>query len=450
MSLHLRDVTEADLPAVLSLRSRSFGPLETGGDTWWERVAAETLGGRWLAVDDDGDLLGAGRVRPYEQAWGGRHLRMGGVAGVYVEPSARGQGVATTLTRGLITRMGELGDVVSCLFPSTVTLYRRSGYEVGGVQQRTTYAGPALRALGTSVATHSHPHDRPESTTPPTNRESTSSPPIQETAPPPINRENTSSSPIHGGSPLTDRESSSSVRPRRARPGDAEAIHRMMRDDEQRHARSGPMPRSVEQLRCMIERDELITYLLDDGLVIYDLATDALTVEHLVAGSPETAAALWGLVGSGSSAVPTVHTYLDPRDPVTLVLGDLPSEEVRQVPWMARVIDLRAAFEARGFSPLTRADADLHVDDPEAPRNSGLWRLSVAGGSGSATQTDLAPSDAGLLGPARVGARGLSALWCGWSTSRLRQAGLLVGGSPDDDAALDGIFAATPYLTEYF
>ncbi len=122
MSLHLRDVTEADLPEVLSLRNRAFGPLTTGdGGTWWERVAAETLGGRWLAVaDESGALVGAGRIRPYEQAWGGQLLRMGGVAGVYVEPSARGQGVATALTRGLITRMGELGDVVSCLFPTTV------------------------------------------------------------------------------------------------------------------------------------------------------------------------------------------------------------------------------------------------------------------------------------------------------------------------------------------
>ncbi len=53
-------------------------------------------------------------------------------------------------------------------------------------------------------------------------------------------------------------------------------------------------------------------------------------------------------------------------------------------------------------------------------------------------------------GPAHVGARGLAALWCGWSTSRLRQAALLTGGSPDGDAALDLVFAATPYLTEYF
>ena len=116
---------------------------------WWHRVSAETLGGRMIAVVDESDtVLGAGRIRPYEQAWGGRHLRMGGVAGVYVEPSARGRGVATTLTRALIARMGELGDVVSCLFPTTATLYRRSGYEIGGVQTRMTYAAHLLRDLG--------------------------------------------------------------------------------------------------------------------------------------------------------------------------------------------------------------------------------------------------------------------------------------------------------------
>src|SRR6478736_8699657 len=149
--LRTRDVVDADLPAVLAIRNRSFGPLGTGGDGWWQRVSAETLGGRMIAVvDDSGTVLGAGRIRPYEQAWGGRHLRMGGVAGVYVEPSARGRGVATTLTRALITRMGELGDVVSCLFPTTATLYRRSGYEIGGVQTRMTYAAHHVRDLGPS------------------------------------------------------------------------------------------------------------------------------------------------------------------------------------------------------------------------------------------------------------------------------------------------------------
>ncbi|WP_404391122.1 enhanced intracellular survival protein Eis [Humibacillus xanthopallidus] len=431
MSLNLRDVTEADLPEVLSLRSRAFGPLTTGDSgTWWERVAAETLGGRWLGVaDESGALVGAGRIRPYEQAWGGRHLRMGGVAGVYVEPSARGRGVATALTRGLITRMGELGDVVSCLFPTTVSLYRRSGFEVGGVQQRTTYAGPTLRDLGSLTSRRGAPS--PATSTP-------------AAAP--------------AGAPAAAAETSG--RPRRAQPADADVIHRMLRDDAERHIRSGPMPPTVDQLRGMIERDELITYVTSDGVVIYDLASEAVTVEHLVATTPEAAARLWGLVGSGSAAVPTVHTYLDPRDPLTLMLGGLPAEDVRQVPWMARVIDLSAAFAGRGFPPLARTEVEVVVDDPEAPRNTGRWLLSVENGSGSATQVaaspDLGAAAAGSVdsapagGPAHVGARGLAALWCGWSTSRLRQAGLLTGGSPDDDAALDTIFAATPYLTEYF
>ena len=428
MSLHLRDVTEADLPEVLSLRNRAFGRLTGDGGTWWERVAAETLGGRWLAVADEGGaLVGAGRIRPYEQAWGGQLLRMGGVAGVYVEPSARGQGVATALTRGLISRMGELGDVVSCLFPTTVGLYRGSGYEVGGLQQRTTYAGSTLRELGSLASRPGAPSPSATAAISPSGTSASSAPSV-----------------------------STPRRPRRARPDDAEDIRRMVRDDAARHRRSGPMPPSIEQLRGMIERDELITYVVPGGVVIYDLASDAVTVEHLVAATPEAVWTLWGLVGSGSSAVPTVHAHLDPRDPLTLVLGGLPAEEVRQVPWMARVIDLAAALAGRGFAPPVRAEVDLVVDDPEAPRNTGRWRLSVAAGTGAGALVEPAPATSssvpanGSIGLAQVGARGLAALWCGWSTSRLRQAGLLSGGSPDDDAALDAIFAASPYLTEYF
>src|SRR5690349_15808920 len=202
--LRTRDVVESDLPAVLAIRARSFGPLGIGGDAWWQRVSAETLGGRMIAVVDESDtVLGAGRIRPYEQAWGGRHLRMGGVAGVYVEPSARGAGVATTLTRALITRMGELGDVVSCLFPTTATLYRRSGYEIGGAQTRTTYAGHLLRELGSAAARQGSGNGR------------------------------------------------SDLRP--ATPGDAELMEDLAREAQVRHGASGPMVPIAETFRGMLE-----------------------------------------------------------------------------------------------------------------------------------------------------------------------------------------------------
>ncbi len=414
--LRTRDVVDADLPAVLAIRNRSFGPLGTGGDAWWQRVSAETLGGRMIAVVDESDtVLGAGRIRPYEQAWGGRHLRMGGVAGVYVEPSARGRGVATTLTRALITRMGELGDVLSCLFPTTATLYRRSGYELGGVQTRTTYAAHHLRDLGSS---------------------------------------------------RTGRGSSHGLRP--AMPADAERMHELARAASARHGASGPMVRPVTAYTGMLERGELIAYVVDGGFVVYDLSEEAVTVEELVATTPDAAATLWGVVGSGSSATPTVHTYLDPRDPVALVLGGLPTTQVQQAPWMARVVDLEAAFERRGFGAHSSLEVALLVDDLEAPANAGLWTLTVSGGQGTATRTAGAPvrgdgdtpvadgitsnerADGAAEEALRVGARGLAALWCGWSVSRLRQAGLASGGSPDADAALDTVFTCAPFITEYF
>ncbi|WP_323097496.1 enhanced intracellular survival protein Eis [Intrasporangium sp. YIM S08009] len=407
--LRTRDAMHDDLPAILRIRSRSFGPLGSGGADWWDRVAAETLGGRMVVVTDDaGTVVGSGRIRPFEQAWGGRHLQMGGVAGVYVEPSARGRGVATTLTRALVTRMGELGDVVSCLFPTAPTLYRRSGYEIGGVQSRTTFPSHLVRALGSAA-------------------------------------------------------DGRRVRP--ATPEDADALTALTRTAQARHAQSGPMVPRAEVFRRMLEQGELITYVAGHdagsgeptGFVVYDLSGEAATVEHLVAADPATAAALWGVVGSGSSAVPTVHTYLDPRDPVLLSLAGLPEAQVAQVPWMARVIDLAAAFARRGFAPHTTTTVELDVTDTDAPTNAGRWRLTVDGGSGTATRVAEGPADtsgadasgADASVPA-VDARGLAALWCGWTASRLRLAGLLRGGSPDTDAALDAVFASTPYITEYF
>lgn len=424
--LRTRDVTESDLPAILAIRNRSFGPLGIGGQDWWRRVADETLGGRMLAVvDGDDTILGAGRARPFEQAWGGGHLRMGGVAGVYVEPSARGRGVASLLGRALITRMAELGDVVSCLFPTTATLYRGVGYEIGGVQSRVTYAAHDLRHLRTV-----------------------------------------------GGGP----------RPRPAGPADAERLHALARSAQERHRQSGPMVPSVAALRHALQKDDLIHYLVDDGFVTYSLSEEALTVEHLVAGSPESAAALWAVVGSGSSATPIVRTYMDPRDPVRLLVGGLPELEVSEHVWMARVIDLAAAMAGRGFSSHVTASARITVSDHDCPGCDGTWQIDVSSGRGAATRTSSTttgvghggaavsagiPSDRGEAGgrgaagaspaaygtdgePVRMGSRGLAGLWCGWTMSRLRQAGLVEGGSVEDDAALDAVFACSPYITEYF
>jgi len=52
--------------------------------------------------------------------------------------------------------------------------------------------------------------------------------------------------------------------------------------------------------------------------------------------------------------------------------------------------------------------------------------------------------------PLALGARGLAALYAGTPVATLRRAGLADGGSQDADAALDGAFAATPFMLDGF
>ncbi|HET8595595.1 MAG TPA: GNAT family N-acetyltransferase [Intrasporangium sp.] len=400
--LRVRDVTEDDLPAILRIRSRSFGPLGEGGERWWRRVADETLGGRMLAVVDASDtVLAAGRARPFEQVWGGRHQPMGGVAGVYVDPVARGRGVASLLMRGLLDRMASLGDAVSCLFATAPGLYRGVGYEFGGPLPRFTYAAHDLRAL---------------------------------------------------------RSLSGGLRPRPALPDDAELLHSVMRSDQERNRLSGPRLPGADTWRVELGDEETIAYVLDGraggpmGFVSYALADETLKVDTLVAETPEAAASLWWVVGSGSSAAATVQAHLDPRDPVALLAGAEAKHTVEQHLWMLRVIDLPGAVAARGFSPALEASVRLQVEDTDLPVNSGTWRLTVSSGVATAALVEeRAPVEEPRTGlPATMGPRGLAALWCGWPVSRLRQAGLVRGGSPEEDRALDAVFAGAPYMTEYF
>ena len=136
------------------------------------------------------------------------------------------------------------------------------------------------------------------------------------------------------------------------------------------------------------------------------------------------------------------------------MLPAIPDTDQKSWTWMARIINLPDAVAARGFSPFITATADVVVEDPDVPANSGHWRLAASGGRATAEllgPVGASPAAYGDSGePATLGPRGLAALWCGRTMSQLRQAGLTSGGSAEADAALDAVFAGTPHLLEYF
>jgi predicted acetyltransferase len=236
--------------------------------------------------------------------------------------------------RAALDRSVELGDAVSVLYPATLPVYRRLGWEVAGARHRVSVDASLLRRLG-----------------------------------------------------------GADVAVRQATDDDAQAIMEIAQAVHVSAAASGPLRHDADDVGEMLGDAEVFSYLADDGFVMYGWSGHDLVVHELTASSEQTARALWSVVGSGSSVARTVHAYVPPRDPVYQLLGEGVHEGVKQTRWMLRVLDLPAAVAGRGFPPAVSGRAGLVVDDPQVPGNTGSWSLQVEGGSGEAT---VAEGDGGL------------------------------------------------------
>ena len=382
--LRVVDVVEEQLDAVWEVRIRSFGP---GGDRdEWKKNALTFMDGRFLGVVDGDQLVAAARIWPFEQWWGGRRVPMGGVAGVVVAPEYRGRGVGSLMMRAVLQRCADKGYPLTALYPATTVLYRRLGYEFAGNRYKFSFQAADLRTLGgkgTAV--------------------------------------------------------------RKAGPADADLFLELAGKNHAVRRSSGPLIWPRTEVESWLEDENNFAYVADDGFVVYNWSDGDLAVDELMAGSEETARALWATVGSGASIAKSVQAYCPPFDPIHLLAEHEAAGDTRINRWMLRLIDAPAAIASRGFPEGVVLEADLRIDDPELPANTGDWHLSVADGSGSLTPTD-SPTDALRCGP-----RGLAALYAGTPLAALRGAGLVTGGAPATDAGLDAVFSGpTPYMLDYF
>ncbi|MDA0635722.1 GNAT family N-acetyltransferase [Nonomuraea sp. MCN248] len=384
--MEIRDVTADDLDAVLDLRKRSFGPLSAGDVATFRKMVHPTLAaGRYLGAFEGGRLAAAARLRPFTQWWHGRPQPMSGVAGVTVSPEDRGRGVGSLIMRAVIERAAVLGDAVSALYPATTPLYRSLGYEHAGAQHRVTLPAESLRTI------------RP----------------------------------------------AGNVRLRRMGPDDAAEVIALLHRLYAASRASGPISWGEGIWRLWLAEEDDFLYLADDGFAVYRWDGQDIEVDNVVAGSVETAGALWSLVGTSSSVAKRVKAVVAPDDPVLWLLRERSKETAEQVRWMFRVIDLVEAVARRGWPAALNAAAVVRVEDPLRAGNAGLWRLEFAGGSGAATR------ETGEAGAPVLSANGFSALYAGVPVATLRRAGLMTGDERHDEV-LDAAFAARPYMLDYF
>jgi predicted acetyltransferase len=378
-----RLLTDADSDSVWRLNQLVFG--------WVGGEVPPTLQGQTVVGVDGADgLAGSARLRSYEQWWGGRRVRMGGLAGVAVHPHARGQGAVRALVAELLTLMRDGQQPVSALFPTAPGIYRALGWEIVGSLDDTTIPTAAFRRAG-------EPGD---------------------------------------------------VTVRTAGPADLPAIAGLYdafgRSTDGLLARAGPeFPQGAEGV---LEHDVVSLAELGGrpvGYLTYARGSgyrgSELRVWELVAQTAQARAALLRSLGTWDAVSATVR-WRGPTDELALALpGSLPPPSSHQ-PWMLRIVDAPAAVAARGFRG---ADVELSFGlvDPQVPAHARGWRLVVRDGAGR-----LEPADGADLPQLHV--RGLALLWAGAADAdSVVRAGLLDQPLP----TLDRAFAGQPArILDYF
>ncbi len=397
----IRPITgDDDMEAQLDLGQRAFGIYTAGQRAGWSYVAGLRAGqGLFLGAFVGGVPAGAAMIHDMRQWWLGRAVPCAGVASVKVAPEYRGGGIGRRLMTALLDAVADRGYPLSALYPATMPIYRSLGWELAGGKYQATIP---VRSLRTLVAPDAALPGRPKAALPAI---------------------------------------------RRAGPDDAAEVIDVIGRAHQAARDAGPLTWDEGPTRQWLSRPDLYSYLAgDDGYAAYRWGADGhhnVLVERVHAATPESLLALWSVIASHSSVARTVTALTAPNDPFWWLTSERDATISKRSMWMLRVLDAPAAIAARGFPPGVSIDVPLEIHDDSRPANSGRWRLTVADGKGRLCSDGAAAS-------LTVGARGLAALYAGTPVGTLRLSGLASGCSPDDAAALDAAFAATPYMVDDF
>lgn len=290
---------------------------------------------------------------PMGQYYGGRRVPMTGIGAVGTLPAERGGGVATALMCECIRDIRAAGVPLSVLYPATLPLYRRAGYEHAGSRMRVKVPiakiGIRERELELRDATE---EDRPA---------------LRE---------------------LHERI----VRHRNGHLSRNEYLWSRVWSPVRSPARG-----------FVVEEDGAIEGYLFFTRSANEELFQKLTLTDFVAATPRAARRLFSFLGDYSSLGDAVLWHDGPGGPLMQFLPRVSFEVSVHMHWMLRIVDVAAALEARGYPLGLEGELHLAVEDPVIPENTGKWLLRVADGSGTV--------EPGGRGELRLGERGLASLY---------------------------------------
>jgi predicted acetyltransferase len=384
---------DADFEAFARIDAQAFGaPLDR--TRRWVAAGRPLLRFRVALVGDE--VVGGYALMPMGQFYGGRSVPAQGVVAVVVSPLWRRRGAAGAMMRDLVAICRETNTAVAPLYAATVRLYRRWGWEV------------ADRAVNHTVRTDALVQLRGDG--------------IPVNAPPAAALEALRRSYLFAwDGPLDRPDSWLSIQ---GTPEDV-AEHSFLYGWEENGRLTGFMRYRYGSLDGTEQR-----------VIVDEIHATTLDATH----------GLLGLLGANESIYRDVvfHMCLGAKSDLLYVLSDA-SKSVRtegHLCWMQRVVDVRAALQARGWAAHVAHPLELEVADP-ALDTTERFTVDFAGGR--------ALVDPGGSGRVRCSVGALSAWYAG--TLRAQDAARLqlMSGPPDDLVAMDGLIGGRPtWMPDHF
>ena len=385
---------EEETPAVARILALAFGGTVKGTTEWIGksgptniRVLRPTSG---AAKDPQACLL---RI-PMGEFFGGRSVPLIGIAGVGVAPEARGRGVAGRLMAEAVKEMAAEGAPLSGLYPATQPLYRRVGYEQSGHRFEIRLSARLIdcRERGMSIR-------------------------------------------------AVDDADQDRIR---------ECYHAFA------SAHDGPLDRSAyvwSRIRQMRETTYSGFAAVSESGAIegYVYLTQQrkpngrqdLELSDLAFTTPRAGRRLLAFLEDFSSMADDIVFRGGPTHPALMLLSEQRATLSLHHWWMLRILNVKQAFEARGYAPGVRGEVHLDVRDELVPANQQKWTIRVEGGR--------AAVQPGGRGDLKLGIGALAPLFSGFLSAEQLSLMGLAEGTPETLRAAAGVFpASTPWMSDMY
>jgi len=380
---------EKELTALAEIGAIAFGSAVDRVREWLAKMGPEMS----RVARRGGEVAGGLVLYSVGQWFGGRCVPMTAVGMVCTAPQHRAGGVASELMRAALQEMHAQGIALSTLYPATLPLYRRVGYEKAGGRYEITLTTAAVG--------------------------------------------------------LRDRE----MKLREVGPKDGPALHqaylRRMRSE------CGPLDQQAPDWCRFIAANQVHvpapwrTYAVwngrkVEGYIRYQPKRDdkGLRASICIAVTPEAGRRLLTFLADHRTTVETVIWPGMPADPLLLLLPDH-CYKVQGGQWMTRLVDVKRALEERGYPAGVEAEVHFRVRDELFPRNRGPFVLEVAQGRGHVRR--------GGRGTVKLDIRGLAPLYSGHLTATQLAMTPHLEAPEKELAALQPVFAGPlPWMPDAF